>query len=168
MLTGVDGVGPALLPTVRVGWATPSGLVLHAAVAGFGSRPTLTAPAGSARVAQQFGLLGISTGAPAMQGIRTDVQLRVQPYLALAAGVLRTAVDGDADAPAQAHAVDRWSLLVDGSVGARVRLAGRTFFTLAAHVQVAEPYVAIHVADTLVATTGRPNLLLTLTAGAWL
>jgi len=57
VLTGVDGVGPALLPTVRVGWATRSGLVLHAALAGFGSRPTLTAPAGSARVAQlRFGL----------------------------------------------------------------------------------------------------------------
>ena len=40
--------------------------------------------------------------------------------------------------------------------------------TFAAHVQLAEPYVAIHVLDTVVATTGRPNLLLTLTLGAWL
>ena len=160
VLTGVDGVGPALLPTVRVGWATRSGLVLHAALAGFGSRPTLTAPAGSARVAQQFGLLGISTGAPSMQRIRL--------YAALAAGVLRTAIDGQADAPAEAHVVDRWSFLLDGSVGARVRLPGQTFFTLALHVQVAAPYVAVHIADTLVATTGRPNLLLTLTVGAWL
>ena len=160
VLTGVDGVGPALLPTVRVGWATRSGLVLHAALAGFGSRPTLTAPAGSARVAQQFGLLGISTGAPSMQRIRL--------YAALAAGVLRTAIDGQADAPAEAHVVERWSFLLDGSAGARVRLPGQTFFTLALHVHVAAPYVAVHIADTLVATTGRPNLLLTLTVGAWL
>ena len=160
VLTGVDGVGPALLPTVGAGWATRSGLVLHAAVAGFGSRPTLTAPAGSARVAQQFGLLGLSTGAPSMQRIRL--------YAALAAGVLRTAIDGQADAPAEAHVVERWSFLLDGSAGARVRLPGQTFFTLALHVQVAAPYVAVHIADTLVATTGRPNLLLTLTVGAWL
>src|SRR5205085_12124921 len=120
--------------------------------------------AGTAHVAQQFGLLGISSGAPSTQRIRPGVQT----YLALAAGVLRTAIDGDADAPAEGHAVDRWSFLVDGSAGARVRLTDRTFFTLAVHVQVAEPYVAIHIADTLVATTGRPNLLLTLTAGAWL
>jgi hypothetical protein len=40
--------------------------------------------------------------------------------------------------------------------------------TLAAHVQVAEPYIAIHVVDTLVATSGRPNVLLSLTLGAWL
>ena len=160
VLTGVDGVGPALVPTVRVGWATRSGLVLQAALAGFGSRPILTAPAGSARVAQQFGLLGISTGAPSMQ--------RIRPYAALAAGFLRTAIDGQANAPAEAHVVHRWSFLLDGSVGARVRLPGQTFFTLALHVQIAEPYVAVHIADTLVATTGRPNLLLTLTVGAWL
>jgi len=164
VLAGVDGVGPALLPTVRVGWATRSGLVLQAALAGFGSRPTLTAPAGSARVAQQFGLLGISTGAPSMERIRPYIR----PYAALAAGVLRTTIDGEADAPAEAHVVERWSLLLDGSVGARVQLPRRTFFTLAVHVHVAAPYVAVHIADTLVATTGRPNLLLTLTVGAWL
>jgi hypothetical protein len=164
VLTGVDGLGPALLPTARIGWATRSGLVLHAALAGLGSRPTLTAPAGSARVAQQFGVVGISTGAPSMQRARRSFQ----PYLALAAGALHTAVDGTADTPAEAHAVDRWSFLVEGSVGARVHLPGRTFFTLALHAQVAAPYVAVHIGDTLVATTGRPNLLLTLTVGAWL
>jgi hypothetical protein len=81
---------------------------------------------------------------------------------------LHTAIDGAADAPAAAHVVDRWSFLVDGSVGARVQLPGRTFFTLALHAQVAAPYVAVHIADTVVATTGRPNLLLALTVGAWL
>jgi hypothetical protein len=99
---------------------------------------------------------------------RRYFHLYLQPYLALAAGALHTAVDGTADAPAEAHVVDRWSFLVEGSVGARVHLPGRTFFTLALHAQVAAPYVAIHIADTRVATTGRPNLLLTLTVGAWL
>jgi hypothetical protein len=81
---------------------------------------------------------------------------------------LRTAIDGQAEAPAEAHVVEHWSFLLDGSAGARVRLPGQTFFTLALHVQVAAPYVAVHIADTLVATTGRPNVLLTLTVGAWL
>jgi hypothetical protein len=35
-------------------------------------------------------------------------------------------------------------------------------------MQLAEPYVAIHFVETQVATTGRPNLLVSLTAGAWL
>jgi hypothetical protein len=188
VLTGVDGVGPALLPTVRVEWATRWGLMLHGALAGLGSRPTLTALAGSARVAQQFGVLGIGTGAPPAQRMRPDVGASappfvepfvqpfvqpfvrpfVQPFVALAAGVLHTEVDGDAEAPAEGHAVDRWSFLVDASAGARIRLPGRMFVTPALHVQVAAPYVAVHIGDRVVATTGRPNLLFTLTVGAWL
>ena len=160
VLTGTDGVGPALLPTARIGWATPSGLVVHVALAGLGSRPVLTAPAGTARVAQQFAVLGISSGAPSTR--------RIRPYAALAAGVLRTAIDGEAAPPAQAHSVNRWSVLLDGSVGARASGPSQTFLTLAAHVQVATPYVAVHIADTVAATTGRLNLLLTLTVGAWL
>jgi len=160
LLTGLDGVGPAFLPTVRVGWARPSGLVLHAALAGLGSRPTLNGQTGSARVAQQFALLGVGIGAPSTR--------RIRPYAALSAGVLRTAIDGQADAPSEPHAVTPWSFLMEGSVGARVNVPGRTFFTLAAHVQVAAPYVAVHIGETVVATTGRPNFLLTLTVGAWL
>jgi hypothetical protein len=160
ILTGVDGLGAALLPTVRVGWAAWPGLVLHATLAGLGSRPTLTAAAGSARVAQQFGLVGICACAPSSR--------RLQLYAGLAAGALRTTIDGEATAPAAAHAVTRWSFLLDGSIGARLHLPGRSFVTLAAHVQVAEPYVAVHIVDTQVATTGRPNLLFTLTVGTWL
>jgi hypothetical protein len=160
ILTGADGVGPALVPTVRVGWAAWPRLVLQATLAGLGTHPTLTAAAGSGRVAQQFGLVGICACAPSPR--------RLQLYVAVAAGALRTTIDGEADAPAAAHTVERWSFLLDGSAGARVRLPGRSFVTLAAHVQVAEPYVAVHIADTQVATSGRPNLLLTLTVGAWL
>ena len=43
------------------------------------------------------------------------------------------------------------------ALGARLSLPGRYHLTLAAHVQVAEPYIAIHFVDTLVATSGRPN-----------
>jgi hypothetical protein len=39
--------------------------------------------------------------------------------------------------------------------------------TPTAHVQLAEPYVIIHIGDA-VATTGRLNLGLSLTVGAWL
>jgi len=160
MLTSVDGVGPALMPVVRFGWATRTALVLHGELAGFGSRPSVAAATGAARVAQQYAVLGACYCGGAAR--------TVQPALALSAGVMRTAIDGEADAPSAAHAVDRWSLLLDGSVGARVNLPGRTHLTLAAHVQVAEPYIAIHIVDTVVATSGRPNFLLSLTVGAWL
>ena len=160
LLTSFDGVGPALMPLVRIGWSARSWLVLQGALAGFGSRPTVTSAVGSARVAQQYGVLGaaIASGARALSSL----------YVALSAGVLRTAIDGQADAPADAHFVERWSFLLDGSLGARLRVAGRYHLTLAAHVQVAAPYVAIHFADTVVATSGNPNFLVSLTVGAWL
>jgi hypothetical protein len=160
MLTSLDGVGPALLPMVRVGWATRPWLLLHATVAGLGSRPDVTSTSGTARVAQQYAMLGGCICGPSARPIGLTV--------ALSAGALRTTIDGQADAPAQGHFIERWSLVVDGSVGARLNLPGRYHLTMAAHVQVAEPYVAIYFMDNRVATTGRPNLLVSLTVGAWL
>ena len=160
LLTSLDGVGPALMPVVRVGWTATSWLVLQGALAGFGSRATVTSSAGNARVGQQYAVLGVCACVPSARVL--------QPYVALAAGVLRTAIDGEAVTPASGHFVERWSFLLDGSLGARLRLPGRYHLTLAAHVQVAEPYVAIHFVDTLVATSGHPTLGLSLTVGAWL
>jgi hypothetical protein len=160
LLTSFDGVGPALMPLVRIGWSARSWLVLEGALAGFGSRPTVTSTVGSARVAQQYAVFG---GCTCVRGAGA-----LQPHLAISAGALRTTIDGQADAPADAHFVERWSFLLEGSVGARLRVAGRYHLTLAAHVQVAAPYVAIHFIDTVVATSGNPNLGLSLTVGAWL
>lgn len=166
LLTSLDGVGPALMPLVQLGWTVPSGaaspswLVLQGSVAGFGSRPTLASSGDSARVAQQFAVVG---GCSCVRLARA-----LQPFVSLAAGVLHTAIDGEAAAPGAAHAVQQWSFLLDASLGARVRLPGRYHLTLAAHVDLAEPYVAVHFGNTLVATSGRPNLLFTVTLGAWL
>jgi hypothetical protein len=159
-LTSLNGVGPAIMPILRFDWAAQSWLQVQAALAGLGSRPTVATSAGKARVAQQYGLLGGS------HRFRADHWF--SPFLALSAGVLRTSVEGQADSPKQGHSVAQWSLLLDGSLGAGMRLGGRSYATLAAHVQVAAPYVAIHFGDKVVATSGRPNLLLTLTVGAWL
>jgi hypothetical protein len=90
------------------------------------------------------------------------------PFVALAAGAMHTRAQGRTDAVTEGRTVDQWSLLFDGSVGAGLRIHGRYHLTLAAHAQWAEPYVVIHMADAVGATTGRPNLALTLTLGAWL
>jgi hypothetical protein len=160
VLASTDGVGPAIVPLVRVDWPVHPRLVLQAAAAGFGSRPSVATTAGSARVSQQYGVIGVCYADPAARGVR--------PFFALAAGALRTTADGQAELPAQAHFAAQWSLLLEASLGARWRLPGRTYVTLAAHVHFAQPYVAIHLLDAVAATTGRPNLLLSLTVGAWL
>ncbi|HEY3255043.1 MAG TPA: hypothetical protein VGJ91_13880, partial [Polyangiaceae bacterium] len=57
-LASLDGVGPALLPLVRLDWAIDPKLVLEASLAGFGTRPSIATTAGSAQVAAQYALLG--------------------------------------------------------------------------------------------------------------
>jgi hypothetical protein len=159
-LTSFDGVPPAVLPLVRLDFAIRSWLTLQATGAGFGTRPRVEAAGGSVEINQAFGLLGLCVCFASGTGIH--------PLVALSVGALRTALDGQATAPNLGHRVARWTAVADGAAGARLSLPSWLFFTLAAHVQLGEPYVAIHVVDSVVGTTGRPNLLLTLTAGATL
>jgi len=156
----VDGVGPALLPLARFAWAVRPWLVGQATVAGLGTRPTVESQGGSAQVAQAYGLLGGSVR------FRTDARLR--PFVALSAGALHTSVEGRADAPNEGRVVDRWSFVADAGVGSELRLPDRFYISVALHAQLAEPYVAVRFLDTVVATSARPNLLMTLTVGAWL
>ena len=156
----LDGVGPAVLPLVRFDWSLRSWFLAQAALAGLGTRPSVESQAGSAQVAQAYGLLGGS--------LRFRAGKRLRPFAALSVGVLHTSVEGRADAPNQGHAVDQWSFLVDAGLGALLGLPDRFYLSLAAHAQLAEPYLAVRFVDTVVATSARPNLLLTLTIGAWL
>jgi hypothetical protein len=159
-LIGLDGVGPAVLPILRASFAPRSWLVTQAALAGAGSRPTVATTDGGVRVAQQFVVLGAS--------YRWRPDRRFWPFLTLAAGAMHTSVAGQSGVTVEGRTADQWSFLLDAGAGAGLRLHGRYYLTLAAHVQLAEPYVAIHLVDAAIATSGRPNLLLTLTVGAWL
>jgi hypothetical protein len=159
-LMSLDGVGLAILPTVRAGWAARPWLLVEAALAGAGSRPMVTTVVGGASVAQHYGILGTC--------FRVGPDLRVWPFFGFAAGVLHTSIVGQSGPGMAGHDLDRWSFVLDASAGAGLRLTRRYYVALAAHVQVADPYVAIHIADTVGATTGRPNLVVTLTVGAWL
>ena len=159
-VVSLDGVGPAVLPLARFDWALRPWLLLQAVLAGLGTRPTVANAEGSAQVAQAYGLLGGS--------VRFRADARLRPFAALAAGALRTSVEGRADNPNQGRAVEQWSFLVDAGVGSQLRLPDRFYLSLAAHAQLAEPYLAVRFVETVVATSARPNLLLTLTIGAWL
>ncbi len=158
-LASLDGVGPALLPLVNFDWAIESKLVLQATLAGVGTRPSVATTAGNAQVATQYGLLGAY--------YRLDGEHRVQPLVALSLGALRTVVIGQAEPPREGHVLSRLSFMVDARLGATFWLSQQYMVGLAAHAQLAEPYVAIHFGDQRVASSGRPNLLMTLTLGVW-
>jgi hypothetical protein len=160
VMTSLDGVGPAYMPVARIDWAVRPWLVAQMTVAGWGTRPSVQAQTASAKVAQEFLALGAS------YKFRADRQLR--PFVSLSSGLLHTSADGQAEAPDRSLHPQRWSFLLDGGVGVELALPERWHVSLAAHAQIAEPYPAIRIVDSVVATSGRPNLLLTLTVGAWL
>lgn len=159
-LASLDGIGPAFLPLARLDWAVRPSLIVQATMAGFGTRPSVDTSLGKAQIAHQYGVLG------ACYRFRPDARLR--PFMGLSAGVLHTQVDGQADLPKQGHTIDRWAFLAEASLGTSLHLHERYALSLAAHVHVAQPYVAMHFVDDVVATSGRPNLALALTFGAWL
>jgi hypothetical protein len=159
-LMSVDGVGPAFLPLVGIGWALGSTFVLRASMAGLGTRPTVEGAIGSAQVSQGYGLLGGC--------LRFREAERVRPFVALSAGALHVSVDGRAEGAFRPSSAAQWSFLLDGAVGASVRLRERFYLSVALEAQLAEPYVAIRFAEAVVATAGRPNALLTVAVGAWL
>ncbi|HEY5955680.1 MAG TPA: hypothetical protein VIV60_03965, partial [Polyangiaceae bacterium] len=159
-LNGMRGVGTAILPMLRVDWAARSWFVMDVTLAGLGTRPTIATPLGDARVEQQFATIG---------GVyRFRPQRQWWPLVAVSAGVLHVSLDGRAMSPIVGHAVDQWSLLTELRFGMGLRFYKRYYSTLVLHVQAAAPYVAIHFVDEVVATSGRPNLALAFTLGAWL
>lgn len=157
---GFDGVGPALLPTLRLHWAVRPWLVAEVALAGLGTRPAVDRSLGSAEVAQEYALAGAY--------YRWRPTSAVQPFLGLSLGALHTSVEGRANAPNLGQSDETWSFLADAGLGTWLVLRDRFHLALAAHVQMAQPYVGVRFLDTTVATSARPNVLLTLTVGAWL
>jgi len=149
-----------VLPLVRFDWSLRSWFLIQAALAGLGTRSSVQTQDGSAQVAQLYGLLGGS--------VRFRAGERLRPFASLSAGVLRTSVEGRPEASDVGHVVAQWSFLVDASAGGQLRLPDRFYLSAAAHAQLAQPYLAVRFFETPVATSGRPNLLLTLTIGAWL
>jgi hypothetical protein len=157
----LEGVGPALLPSVRFDWVLLASLTAQLTLAGLGTHPTVANRDGSAEVAQAYGLLGVSLD------LRTSGDLR--PFLALSAGVLHTSAEGrTASSANQENQPDQWSVLFDGGAGTRLRLRDRLFLSLDFHAQMAQPRVAIRLVDDVVAHSAGPNLLVSVAVGAWL
>jgi hypothetical protein len=157
---GFDGVGAALLPVVRFDWAFTPRFLGEITLGGLGTRSTVEAGLDSAEVAQEYGLAGGC--------YRWRVDATVQPFFSLALGALHTSVEGRANAPNLSQSDQTWSLLLDGGFGTWVSLRDRFHLAVAAHLQMAEPYLGVRFAGSVVATSARPNVLLTLTMGAWL
>lgn len=156
----LDGIGPFFLPMVDAGLTVGNRLSFHVGVAGFGSRAGVEGGSGSADVSQAYGLVG--------SRLRFRPSEWLQPFVGLGAGVLRTAAEGRGGDGFDGHFTSQWSFVIDAGAGLALSLRDRLYLRLGLHAQVAQPYPAIRFAGTVMATAARPNLLLTVTAGAWL
>lgn len=160
MLTGFDGVKPAVMPTARIDLALNPTWTLQVAAAGLGTRPSLDAASYGAQIQQVYAVFGAR--------YRFDLGRDWRPFGALSAGILSTSVEGRADFPGHAQNQNLRSLLVEGSLGADWAVFDDYYFSLAAHLHLAAPSANVIIVDSVVATTGRPNLALTFTFGTWL
>ena len=111
-------------------------------------------------MAEQFGLIEA--------GVRLRPHRRLQPFFSLGAGARHTTVDGRASSPYQGQSAAGWAFVADAGAGIRVSLGSRFETALELHAQLAQPYPVIRFLSSQVATSGRPDLLLTLTLIAWL
>ena len=159
-LTGVNGVGPAIMPMARVDVSVNPDWTLQAAAAGLGTRPSVDAAPYSAQIEQVYAVLGARYRFYALQDWH--------PFVAVGAGILSTSVEGRATLPAHAQSDNLRSLLLEASLGADWHPFDDYFFCLASHVHWAAPSANVIVVDSVAATTGQPNLALTLSFGAWL
>lgn len=163
LVASFDGVGPALLPMVRLDLALGSYVLMRATAAGLGTRARVQASSGWADLAEQFGLIEA--------GVRLRPRKRLRPFFSLGAGAQHTSAEGRAwpNFPYyQGQTAGRWAFLADAGAGLRLSLVRHFEVALEVHAQLAQPYPVVRFLGAQAATSGRPDLLPSLTLIAWL
>jgi hypothetical protein len=163
LVASFDGMGPALLPMVRFDLALGSYVVMRATAAGLGTRARVQAQSGWADLAEQFGLIEA--------GVRLRPRRRLQPFFSLGAGAQHISAEGRKWPSLlyyQGQTAGRWAFLADAGAGLRLSLVHHFEVALEVHAQLAQPYPVVRFLGAQAATSGRPDLLPSLTLIAWL
>jgi hypothetical protein len=160
VITGFDGVGPALVPMLRFDGVVASWCLAQFVLAGLGTQARVGAAAGTAHVAQEFSLAGATFRWPGHKGVR--------PVVSLAGGVLHTTAEGQARWPYEEQTVSQWSFLADAGLGMHLAVNSRYELAVEAHIQLAQPYPVFQFVGVDVASFGHPTLLFSLALVAWL
>jgi hypothetical protein len=160
VVTSFDGVGPAVVPFLRLDGVVARWCVGQASIAGLGTRARVGSTVGNAQVSQEFATLGATIRGRADKGVR--------PTLSFALGALHTSAEGRADWPFAEWTAAEWSFLADVGIGMRLSAGQRYEVAVEAHAQLAEPYPVVRFLGANVASSGRPSLLFTLALVAWL
>jgi hypothetical protein len=160
VLESVGGPGFAALPLARARVRIGDSLSARLTIAALGSRPRVGALAGSASVAQSFGLAELAL---ALRHGR-----RVRPVLTLGAGALRVESNGDGISPYQGVEESRWVAALDAGAGVLATFGAYFSATFELHALLALPHPTIRFDGVDHATIGFPAILASLTMVAWL
>jgi hypothetical protein len=154
-LSGFGGVGGALMPLGRVRFALTRGLSARASLAGFGTRPRVDAPSGSATVSQELGLLEV------VGELVPDAWL--SPQLSLGAGAYHVGLTGTARSPYAGLRGDRLVFAADAGAGAALAITSSIALSLEGHGVLITPYPVIRFLGVETARISNPLMSAALT-----
>jgi hypothetical protein len=160
LLVSPGGLDPAALPLARLRVAVAGPLVARLTLAGFGTRPRLETPRGTANIAQDLGLFEV--------GFVFRRDRRLQPAITLGGGVLHVGSQAQGSFPYLGQQDGRWAALFDAGAGLVAPIGGQLAIALEAHVLLASPHPVIRFLELEAATVARPAFWTTLTLVAWL
>jgi hypothetical protein len=155
VLHSFEGIGPAVLPLLRVVYQPMPRVSLRLTASGLGTRPSVEAPGGQASVAQEFGLFEV---APVLLA-----DSLVRPLLSVGVGAYHLQAEGAATAPYEASTQQVWTAVFDAGGGAYLA-AGRHFgLALEAHVLFTSTSPVVRIAQLEAGSAGRPSVAGSLT-----
>jgi hypothetical protein len=160
VVESVGGPGPAALPLARARVRLGDLLAARLTITALGSRPRVRADAGSASVAQSFGM------AELVLGLRPGRRWR--PVLTVGAGALRVESSGEGISPYKGVEETRWVAALDAGAGVLATFGGSFSATFELHALLAVPHPTIRFDGIDRATIGFPAILASLTMVAWL
>ena len=155
VLGSFQGLGPALLPLLRVRRSLGRAMSVRVTGAWLGTQPQVDAPTGTASVEQGVVLLECVAqfwrGAP------------VRPLFSLGAGTYYVGVNGSGVSPYPGVRSSEFAFALDAGSGVSTRIASQVDLVFELHALVAAPGLSVRFLDVDEARIGRPSLFGTFT-----
>ena len=152
LLEGFGSAGAVWAPAVIVSYGWQSGVALQLDLHGLGPTTVLNAPAGTARIEEQFGTFDLlKTWWP---------RWPVAPFLCAGVGAQHVHVSGDANVPYQGTTTDTWAPITSAGLGAAIPVHSGISVVLRGRGVLAWPATEVHLAQIDAGQFGGPSMLI--------
>jgi len=160
VLQSLQGITPALVPTVRLSYRATGRLQAGLRLMALGTWSSATAPAGSARVRQTLALCDFT--------FRLGPARRFQPVVMAGGGLYHLSLEGTGTPPYVGRSVGSWHLGTDVGLGLTIGVTARVSITLESHAVWLWPQPSVRIESVEVGRAGRPSLTHGLGLLVWL